>query len=170
MNPFLNIFELPKNDENVFNRMRTQTQIVKFGLFNFVNVGSGGFRNNWLGSISEDARSFKLYRVRSTNSTSDFVLRGRINFDNNKTSVRVFVYPHFYLLLGYVGVFITVYFITNKMEEMYGYPNFTSELSVIATTLVYTIAKMKDFVATINAFQNLIDPINDEMEKRVYRD
>lgn len=168
---FRQIFELPKDDIKVFERISKKTHQVNFGLFNFVKVGGNGFGNEWLGNVSEEKQKFKLFRVKSPKYTSDFVLKGRVSFQSNKTTLTVSFYPFYMIILGYMGVLITAYFISPKVDEFYEYPvQLTFGIMATITTLIYTILNFKDYKDTLNAFQELIDPKNDEMEKRVYRD
>jgi multidrug transporter EmrE-like cation transporter len=171
MNPFRQFFELPMDDVTVFQRMSKKTQLVKFGILNLVHVGSAGFRNEWLGNVDEKRQTFKLFRVKSPSHTSDFVLRGSVTFLPNKTSISALIYPQYSLLLGYAGILITVYFFSTKIEEFQHISAYTTfGISAFVITAIYTLLKFKDYSNTLKSFQELIDPKNDELEKRVYRD
>jgi hypothetical protein len=170
MNPFVQTFDLPPNDQKLFERMNRKTQIVKFGLFNIMNVGHSGFKKQWLGWIDEKDQAFKIFRVASSSSTSDFVLRGRVNFERNLTRIRLSIYPQYTLFLGYGGIGITCYVLAKNTAETYFYSfPWLFGISFITLMGAFTAYKFWDYSKSIQAFEQLIDPKNDELEKRNVR-
>lgn len=167
---FLQTFDLHTNDQTIFERMSGHTQFVKFGPFNIMNLGNAGFNKKWLGWINEKDQAFKLFRVRSSSSTSDFVLRGQVIFERNLTRVRLFIYPQYSLFLGYGGIGIACHVLSKKIAETHFYSyDWLFGISFVALIGTYSAFNIRDYLQSIRAFKKLIDPKHDELEKRNVR-
>lgn len=93
--------------ELIFMKLRWDTHQVKFGPANVFKKSN--LRLPWIGEIDEERRTFKLFRVTSSDHTSDFAVHGTYEWRAGAPLVKIRHAVHYTSLFGLAGLLVFVY-------------------------------------------------------------
>ncbi|HYI77964.1 MAG TPA: hypothetical protein VEW65_10125 [Chryseolinea sp.] len=131
--------------EDIVKKIKSETRLVEFGMFNSFPKSFARYPLLWVGEINESTQSFKLFRVRSTESTSDISIVGKYTTRNGKSVIVVKHKLHFTTLFGMVGLLIlaiAVFFFLQKKDIVI--PVVLQALALALVILFYAFTILKD--------------------------
>lgn len=103
--------------EDIVQKIKLDTRQVKFGIFNLFPKTFEKYPRPWIGEIDTRKQSFKLFRTKGTENTSDLSVVGTYTIRGTKPLVVVRHKVHFTVLFGMVGLLvfiIAVFFLLQK--------------------------------------------------------
>jgi hypothetical protein len=89
-------------------KIKIDTRLVKFGPFNSFTKAFELYPRTWLGEVNHKKQSFKLFRTKGSDNTSDLSIVGKYTIRGAKPVIVVRHKIHFTVLLGMVGLLIFV--------------------------------------------------------------
>ena len=94
--------------EIIAHKIKLGTRLVKFGPFNSFPKSFEMYPRPWIGEINEKKKSFKMFRTKGSENTSDLSVVGTYNTRGMKTVIVVKHRIHFTVLTGMIGLFVFV--------------------------------------------------------------
>ncbi|HZI23786.1 MAG TPA: hypothetical protein VFD46_01850 [Chryseolinea sp.] len=131
--------------EDIARKIKSETRLVKFGIFNSFPKSFARYPLLWVGEINESTQSFKLFRVKSSESTSDISIVGKYTTRNGKSVIVVRHKLHFTTLFGMVGLLIlaiAVFFFLQKKDIVI--PVVLQAVALVLVILFYAFTILKD--------------------------
>lgn len=154
--------------EAIFEKLRWETHVVKFGPLNVYNTKHQNLTKTWLGELHPKSGTFKVFRVTGNDNTSDMSVHGEYTTRLGKPLIRVKFKVHFTAFLGLFGVLtclFALWYLLNKKGIMMG------EWVLIVLLLMvggyYSVVTMRDLSASEQAIESLIYktyPENNDIE------
>jgi hypothetical protein len=103
-----NEFWTNESFEDIIRKIKLETRQVKFGVLNSFPKSFEKYPLPWVGEINERAQSFKLFRVKGSENTSDLSVIGNYSIRGTKPVVVVKHRLHFTVFFGMFGLFLFV--------------------------------------------------------------
>jgi hypothetical protein len=131
--------------EDIVKKIKSETRIVKFGIFNSFPKSFDRYPLLWVGEINELTQSFKLFRVKSSESTSDLSIVGNYTIRNAKPVIVVRHKLHFTTFFGMVGllIFVIAVFFFLQKKDIIIHVAFQG-LALLLVILFYAFTILKD--------------------------
>jgi hypothetical protein len=101
-----NEYWIDESFEQIASKIRIDTRQVKFGPLNAFEKSFETFPRPWIGEVNPGKRTFKLFRTKGTENTSDLSVIGRYTTRGVKTVVVVKHKIHFTVIFGAVGLLL----------------------------------------------------------------
>jgi hypothetical protein len=120
------------------------TRPVKFGIFNFFKKGFESYPRPWIGEINRMKQTFKLFRTKGTENTSDLSVVGHYTIRGGKPVVVVKHKLHFTIIFGALGLLVAVLgcFVLVKKKGIIVSPAIQAVVfAMVILYYIYTIAK-----------------------------
>jgi hypothetical protein len=92
--------------EQIALKIKIDTRQVKFGIFNAFEKSFEMYPRPWIGEINPGKKTFKLFRTKGTDNTSDLSVVGRYTIRGSKPVVVVKHKIHFTVIFGAVGLLL----------------------------------------------------------------
>ena len=130
--------------EDIVRKIKSETRLVKFGIFNSFPKSFNRYPLLWVGEINERAKSFKLFRVKNSESTSDISIVGNYTIRNAKPVIVVRHKLHYTTFFGMVGLLIfvmAVFFFLQKKDVVVPVALQALGLALVILFYVFTILK-----------------------------
>jgi hypothetical protein len=140
-----NEFWIDEPFENIAQKIKIDTREVKFGILNSFPKTFERFPRPWIGAIDRQRQSFKLFRVKGSQSTSDLSVIGYYTIRGAKPVVVVKHKLHFTVVFGIVGLLIfviAVFFLLQKKGIII--PAAIQAAALVIVILFYTYTILKD--------------------------
>lgn len=103
-----NEFWIDEPFDEIARKIKIGTREVKFGIFNSFRKKFEMFPRPWIGEIDARKKSFKLFRLKGTENTSDLSVVGNYTIRGAKPVIIVRHKVHFTVIFGMVGLLIFV--------------------------------------------------------------
>ncbi|WP_276372689.1 hypothetical protein [Chryseolinea sp. H1M3-3] len=87
-------------------KIKIDTRQVKFGIFNAFEKSFEMYPRPWIGEINQEKKTFKLFRTKGTENTSDLSVTGQYTIRGAKPVVVVKHKIHFTVIFGAVGLLV----------------------------------------------------------------
>jgi hypothetical protein len=140
-----NEFWIDEPFEEVVRKIKIGTREVKFGIFNSFRKTFEKFPRPWIGEINTRKKSFNLFRVKGSESTSDLSAVGHYTIRGAKPVVVVKHRIHFTVVFGMVGLLIFVislFFLLQKKGIVV--PVAMQAVALVLVILYYAYTILKD--------------------------
>lgn len=131
--------------EDIVLKIKLGTRLVKFGVFNSFPKSFEKYPRPWIGEIDTRKQSFKLFRTKGTENTSDLSVVGSYTVRGGKPFIVVRHKIHFTVLFGMVGLLIFViaaFFLLQKKGIVA--PPAIQALALLMVILFYAYTILKD--------------------------
>lgn len=140
-----NEFWIDEPFEDILKKIKMSTRQVKFGIFNAFHKNFEMFPGQWIGQIDARKQSFKLFRVKSSENTSDLSVVGRYTLRGNKPVIVVKHKVHFTVALGMMGllIFVIAVFTLLRMKGIM-VPVAIQAVALLLVLFYYAYTVMKD--------------------------
>jgi hypothetical protein len=156
--------------EDIVRKIKSETRLVKFGIFNSFPKSFDRYPLLWVGEINEHTKSFKLFRVKSSESTSDISIVGKYTIRNAKSVIVVRHKLHFTTFFGMVGllIFVLAVFLFFQKKDII-IPVALQVLGLLLVILFYAFTILKDLQKGEKAIEAvltkaLVNPVEKEDE------
>ena len=140
-----NEFWIDEPFENIVRKIKISTREVKFGMFNSFPKTFEKYPRPWIGEINRKKQSFKLFRTKGSDNTSDLSVVGNYAIRGTRPVVVVRHRIHFSAVFGMVGLLIfviAVFFLLQKKDIII--PEAMQSVALLLVILYYAYTVMKD--------------------------
>jgi len=125
-------------------KIRIDTRLVKFGPLNAFTRSFEMYPRPWIGEINPKRQTFKLFRTKGSENTSDLSVVGRYTVRGAKPVIVVKHKLHFTVVMGAVGLlifFIAAFFLLQKKGVIVHPAIQAVAFSAVILYYIYTIAR-----------------------------
>src|SRR5690606_10058038 len=98
-------------------KLKAQTREVKFGPLNMMKRNFDRFPKPWVGEIDKRGESFKLFRTKGQENTSDLSVHGKYIVRSGNRLIEVKHKLHYTSLTGFAGLGVFVFCVFLLMGE-----------------------------------------------------
>ena len=140
-----NEFWTNESFEDIIRKIKLETREVKFGVFNSFPKTFEMYPLPWVGEIRERAQSFKLFRVKGSENTSDLSVVGSYSVRGMKPVVVVKHKLHFTVFFGMFGLFlfvVAVFYLLQKKNIVT--PIALQVIALLLVVLFYAFTIIRD--------------------------
>src|SRR5688572_8670790 len=152
-----NEFWIDEPFEDIARKIKSETRLVKFGIFNSFTKTFEMYPRPWIGEINERKQSFKLFRTKGSENTSDLSVVGSYTIRGAKSVIVVSHKLHFTGLFGMVGLLIfviAVFFLLHKKNIVV--PIVLQALGLVLVIFYYAFTILKDLRQDEKAIEEVL--------------
>jgi hypothetical protein len=132
-----NEFWIDEPFEDIARKIKMSTRLVKFGPFNTYEKNFGTITPPWIGELDVKKRSFKLFRTKGTENTSDLSVVGTYTIRGAKPVIVVKHKLHFTVVFGTVGLFVFIIAVLFLLQKKGIVLPVALQASVMASVIIY---------------------------------
>jgi hypothetical protein len=118
-------------------KIKLSTRLVKFGLFNSFPKSFAMYQRPWIGEINEKKMSFKMFRTKGSENTSDLSVVGKYAIRGSRPVIVVKHKIHFTGVLGMFGLFVFVIAVLFLLQKKGIVLPLAVQVIVLTSVIVY---------------------------------
>ncbi len=111
-----NEFWINEPFQDIVRKIKSETLLVKFGPFNSYKK-TYNFPVPWIGEVYEQTQSFKLFRTKGSENTSDLSVVGKYTTRGSSVVIEVKHKVHFTVFFGMVGLLVLVIAVVSLFRQ-----------------------------------------------------